>query len=630
LVNFRKLSKMSISLLPLGAGQDVGRSCILATVGGRNIILDCGIHMVEERKIPDFERLKSHPKQKFDDFIDCVLISHFHLDHCGALPYFSEMCGYNGAIVMTDPTRALIPMMLEDYRKIYNDQNTDSNIFTSQMITACMRKVKSIQLNQTIRIKDIEITAYYAGHVLGAVMFLIECNGQKLVYTGDYNMTADRHLGSAHMDRVRPDVFITETTYATTIRDSKRTRERDFLMHIQETIDRGGKVLIPVFALGRAQELCILLETYWTRQNLKTPIYFAAGLTERANFYYRLFINWTNEKIKQDCINKNMFNFEHIKAFDKAYIHSPDPMVLFATPGMLHAGLALQVFKEWCGDERNTIIIPGYCMPGTIGAHVLSGAKNIIIDKKNYEVNCTVRSISFSAHVDSPGIMKLIDHVKPKNVVLVHGEKVKMTNFAKIVESDMKLPCYYPANYEYLKIDLEQSYQVYLSPLMMNNFLGMSFCDESIDRYLNSLSDSSEDMSIDLTLSPEDYANAFSDNPEIEIDALIKNTPRGVELHTSSVEDEEDGNHEDRDIGVCTAQFEEIFDLPSGNDNISFSKIISTLEMKYAQKYNKKHQRFGPVTIKYTEALNQVHMSWAQRHDDFAENLMILIDSVLN
>ena len=159
---------------------------------------------------------------------------------------------------------------------------------------------------------NIKVTAYYAGHVLGAAMFAIECNGEKVVYTGDFNMTADRHLGSAWIEKVKPDLVITETTYATTIRDSKRSREREFLKQVHETLDGGGKILIPVFALGRAQELCILLETYWNRTNLQYPIFFSGGLTEKANFYYKLFINWTNEKIKKTFIKKYMLDFSHL------------------------------------------------------------------------------------------------------------------------------------------------------------------------------------------------------------------------------------------------------------------------------------------------------------------------------
>jgi len=105
-------------------------------------------------------------------------------------------------------------------------------------------------------------------------------------------MTPDRHLGAAWADRCEPNVLISESTYATTIRDSKRCRERDFLKKIHSTVENGGKVLIPVFALGRAQELCILLESYWDRMKLDVPIYFTAGLAEKATNYYKLFVNW--------------------------------------------------------------------------------------------------------------------------------------------------------------------------------------------------------------------------------------------------------------------------------------------------------------------------------------------------
>lgn len=161
--------------------------------------------------------------------IDLVLISHFHLDHCGALPYFTEAVGYSGPIVATPPTKAIIPLMLEDFRKVSVAQKGGVDAFSQEMIDRCISKIQTIQLHETIEFGDIKVTAYYAGHILGACMFAIECRGEKVVYTGDFNMTADRHLGSAWIDQLCPDVVITETTYATTVRDSKRSREREFL-----------------------------------------------------------------------------------------------------------------------------------------------------------------------------------------------------------------------------------------------------------------------------------------------------------------------------------------------------------------------------------------------------------------
>ena len=152
-------------------------------------------------------------------------------------------------------------------RRVAVERKGETNFFTSQMIKDCMKKVKAVNLHQVIKIDDeLEIKAYYAGHVLGAAMFQVKVGTESLVYTGDYNMTPDRHLGAAWIDKCRPDLLISESTYATTIRDSKRCRERDFLKKVHDCVEKGGKVLIPVFALGRAQELCILLETYCVSQ----------------------------------------------------------------------------------------------------------------------------------------------------------------------------------------------------------------------------------------------------------------------------------------------------------------------------------------------------------------------------
>jgi len=442
--------QMDIRVTPLGAGQDVGRSCLLLSIGGKNIMLDCGMHMgfSDDRRFPDFSYVTTD--EPLTEHIDCVIISHFHLDHCGALPFMTEMVGYNGPIYMTVPTKAIAPILLEDMRKVAVDKKGEQNFFTSAMIKDCMKKVVAVNLHQVVQVDaELEIKAYYAGHVLGAAMFQVKVGGQSVVYTGDYNMTPDRHLGAAWIDRCRPDLLITESTYATTVRDSKRCRERDFLKKVHDCIDKGGKVLIPVFALGRAQELCILLETYWERMNLKCPIYFSAGMTEKANNYYKMFISWTNEKIRKTFVERNMFDFRHIKSLDRSYLDNPGPMVVFATPGMLHAGLSLTIFKRWCSDENNMIIMPGYCVAGTVGHKILNGAKRLEFEKGQVtEVKMSVQYMSFSAHADAKGIMQLISWCEPRNVMLVHGEGEKMKFLKTKIRAEHGIDCFMPANGE--------------------------------------------------------------------------------------------------------------------------------------------------------------------------------------
>lgn len=348
-----------IRIVPLGAGREVGRSCILVSIGRRNILLDCGIHMgfTDSRKYPDFSYLlpPSPPSssngndpsssatgntptgesligKSVDGVLDAVIISHFHLDHCGALPYLTgaftflytisgsiltniilEKIGFSGPVYMTHPTRSICPLLLEDMRKIAAERKGDADFYSARDIQNCMAKVIPVSLHETVivgkpksaasspagssqdedALPPIRIKAYYAGHVLGAGMFHIQVgDSASVVYTGDYNMTPDRHLGSAWIDACQPDVLITETTYANYIRDSRRARERDFLKKVHDCVQAGGKVLIPVFALGRAQELCILIESYWERMKLDVPVFFSAGLTERANEYYKLYLGW--------------------------------------------------------------------------------------------------------------------------------------------------------------------------------------------------------------------------------------------------------------------------------------------------------------------------------------------------
>uniref|UniRef100_A0A673Z768 Integrator complex subunit 11 n=1 Tax=Salmo trutta TaxID=8032 RepID=A0A673Z768_SALTR len=213
----------------------------------------------------------------------------------------------------------------------------------------------------------------------------------------------------------RPDILISESTYATTIRDSKRCRERDFLKKEHETEMLCSQVLIPVFALGRAQELCILLETFWP------PIYFSTGLTEKANHLYKLFITWTNQKIRKTFVQRNMFEFKHIKAFDHSYTDNPGPMV-HCRPVII--GQSLQIFKKCAGNEKNMIIMTGYCVQGTIRHKILNGQNKLEMENRqtNLEVKLQVEYMLFTSHADAKGIMQLIRMAEPHNMLLVHGE----------------------------------------------------------------------------------------------------------------------------------------------------------------------------------------------------------------
>ncbi|KFH07171.1 metallo-beta-lactamase domain-containing protein, partial [Toxoplasma gondii MAS] len=218
-----------------------------------------------------------------------------------------------------------------------------------------------------------------------------------------------------------------------------------------------GKVLIPVFAVGRAQELCMLLENYWERMHLRFPIYFAGGMTERANAYYRLYVHWSKADANVDAdpedALRTAFSFPHILPFQSSLLSAPTPLVLLATPGMLHGGLALKALKAWGGDPATLVLLPGYCVRGTVGAMLIAGQRQIPLDgHATLNVKCRIRYMSFSAHADTTGIQQLIVNTQPRNVILVHGEKEGMAKLAAVIRRDFNIPVYTPATGQTISI----------------------------------------------------------------------------------------------------------------------------------------------------------------------------------
>lgn len=454
---------MRIEVFCLGAGQEVGRSCVIASFGNeKRVMFDVGIHMGynDKNKYPDFQLLKDrHGTDDLNQIIDVVCISHFHTDHCAALPILTEFEDFKNPVVASEPTKCIIPYMLEDFIKLNTDRTFD---FRQEMAFAAAGKIKVIALRETQVISDMKITTYYAGHILGAVMFCVEYKGIKILYTGDYSSSADRHLRGCEIDPIKPHIVISESTYGTVIREWKKEREMKFMELIKRTFDQGGKVLIPVFATGRAQELFILIEDIWKNAGWTYPVYYSAGLTSQVHFYYRLFVEWMNENVKDRIIKTKRlpFDLSYIQKFERSYAKMDAPMVVLATPGMLHAGMSLSLFKEWCDNPKNSLLIPGYCVEGTVGNLILKGVKHLDLDNKRYEVKMNVSKMAFSAHADHKGITNLIDFLQPQHTVFVHGEAERMKNLSKFIEEKSGIKCHCPANFESLLIDIEENAKV--------------------------------------------------------------------------------------------------------------------------------------------------------------------------
>ena len=246
--------------------------------------MDCGIHpgLNGMDALPFVDMIEA-------DKIDLLLVSHFHLDHAGALPWFLQKTTFRGKCFMTHATKAIYRWLLSDFIKVSNI-STEQMLYTEQDLEASMDKIETINFHEEREVGGVKFWAYNAGHVLGAAMFMVEIAGVRVLYTGDFSREEDRHLMAAELPSVRPDVLIVESTYGIHIHEKREDREGRFTSTVHEVVARGGRCLIPVFALGRAQELLLILDEYWAAhpQLHEIPIYYASSLAKKCMAVYQV------------------------------------------------------------------------------------------------------------------------------------------------------------------------------------------------------------------------------------------------------------------------------------------------------------------------------------------------------
>ncbi|KAH8828409.1 beta-lactamase-like protein [Flagelloscypha sp. PMI_526] len=422
----------TLSVTLLGAGQEVGRSCCVLQYRGRTIVCDTGIH-------PAYSGMASLPFIDELDWstVDAILITHFHLDHAAALTYITEKTNFRdgpGKVYMTHPTKALHRFMMQDFLRM--GSSSADNLFTPMEMSMSFASIIPVQVHQLISpCPGVSFTPYHAGHVLGACMFLIDIAGLKILYTGDYSREEDRHLVKAEVPPIHPDVLIVESTYGVHSLDSRDEKELRFTSLVHSIIRRGGHVLLPTFALGRAQELLLILDEYWNKHPdlHNVPIYYASGLARKSMAVYQTYIHTMNSHIRTRFAKRdNPFVFKHVstlpnsRGWEKKIGDGP-PCVVLASPGFMQSGPSRELFEMWAPDSRNGLIITGYSVEGTLARDIMNepdefaSVKGGMIPRK-----ASVDYISFSAHVDYAQNAEFIELVKAQHVVLVHGEQSVM------------------------------------------------------------------------------------------------------------------------------------------------------------------------------------------------------------
>ncbi|KAG7658019.1 Pre-mRNA 3'-end-processing endonuclease polyadenylation factor C-term [Arabidopsis suecica] len=409
---------------PLGAGSEVGRSCVYMSFRGKNILFDCGIH-------PAYSGMAALPY--FDEIdpssIDVLLITHFHIDHAASLPYFLEKTTFNGRVFMTHATKAIYKLLLTDYVKV-SKVSVEDMLFDEQDINKSMDKIEVIDFHQTVEVNGIKFWCYTAGHVLGAAMFMVDIAGVRILYTGDYSREEDRHLRAAELPQFSPDICIIESTSGVQLHQSRHIREKRFTDVIHSTVSQGGRVLIPAFALGRAQELLLILDEYWANHPdlHNIPIYYASPLAKKCMAVYQTYILSMNDRIRNQFANSNPFVFKHISPLNSIDdFNDVGPSVVMATPGGLQSGLSRQLFDSWCSDKKNACIIPGYMVEGTLAKTIINEPKEVtLMNGLTAPLNMQVHYISFSAHADYAQTSTFLKELMPPNIILVHGEANEM------------------------------------------------------------------------------------------------------------------------------------------------------------------------------------------------------------
>lgn len=482
-----------LKFICLGGGNEVGRSCHIIQYKGKTVMLDAGQH-------PAYDGLAALPF--FDDFdlstVDVLLISHFHIDHAASLPYVLAKTNFKGRVFMTHPTKAIYRWLIQDSVRVGNTSSNPTNqpVYTEQDHLSTFPQIEAIDYYTTHTISSIRITPYPAGHVLGAAMFLIEIAGLNIFFTGDYSREQDRHLVSAEVPRgVKIDVLITESTYGVASHVPRLEREQALMKSITGILNRGGRALLPVFALGRAQELLLILDEYWAKhpEFQKVPIYYASNLARKCMLVYQTYIGAMNDNIKRlfkermaeaeatgDGAGKGgPWDFKFIrslKSLDR--FEDVGSCIMLASPGMLQSGVSRELLERWAPSDKNGVIITGYSVEGTMARQIMQEPEQIQAvvtrsaaggrrapggesEKVMIPRRCSVAEFSFAAHVDGNENREFIEDVAAPVVILVHGEQHNMMRLkSKLLSLNqnkaVKVKVYSPKNCEELRIPFKQ------------------------------------------------------------------------------------------------------------------------------------------------------------------------------
>lgn len=453
----------------LGAAREVtGSKHLITTAGGKHILLDCGMFQGKG--------LETQGMNKALDFdpaeIDHIILTHAHIDHSGVIPYLYKQ-GFRGSVVCTHATRDLCTIMLPDSGFIQESDTERFNrkrakqglppvepLYTRDEAVKCMELFIGIPYNRKLQIdQNIKVKFTNTGHMLGSGVASLEILEEgkltRLAYTGDIGRPENNILKSPE-PFPQCDYLIVESTYGDRLHPSLNVAEDAFLKIVEYTcVQKGGKLIIPSFAIGRAQELVQVLNNYYNEGRLpKIQIYLDSPLAIDATDIFRVHPECFNEHVLQvlqtdpDPFGFKTLHYIRTAEESKNLNTLTEPCIIISSSGMMEAGRIKHHLANNIENKRNTILAVGYCAPTTLGARILRGDSEISIFGDKYQVHADVEKIeAFSGHADYNEMLQYLkcqDRKQLQKTFLVHGEIGPQSFFKEKLEeagySDVTIP----------------------------------------------------------------------------------------------------------------------------------------------------------------------------------------------
>jgi len=464
----RLAQRSEVSLLTLGGFGQVGRSCMLLTTPESKILIDCGVNPGARTPSEAFPRL-DWANITLDE-LDAIVIGHAHLDHTGFLPVLLKY-GYKGPIYCTEPTLPMMNLIQLDAIKVAAAQGKVP-MYSERDVKQIMKQAITLPYGTVTDISpDIKLVLANAGHILGSALchFHIGNGDHNFVYSGDIKFGKSILFEAASWNFPRVETLLIESTYGAKedIQPTRQEVESAFINSINNTLADGGKVLIPIPAVGRAQEIMMVLDHYMkSGEMIEAPV-FTEGMISEASAIHEAYPEYLARELRQKILetDDNPFdseyftNIEHADAREEP-LRENSPCIILATSGMLEGGPVLEYFKNIAPDKKNKILFVSYQVNGTLGRRVLDGSKQVSMLGKDGKVEIVTINAStekldgFSGHSDYNQLMSFVQRLRPKlrRVLVNHGERRKSESLAMNIRRVFRVPAHYPQIEEAIKL----------------------------------------------------------------------------------------------------------------------------------------------------------------------------------